>query len=45
MSKRKRSYINSRVTIFDDSFQEAAEKQKKKLKKFKPISRCKVENN
>ena len=45
MSKRKRSSINSRVTIFDDSFQEAAEKQKKKLKKFKPISRCKVENN
>ena len=41
MSKRKRNNEN----IFDDSFVEAGEAQKKKLKEFKTKSTCQIENN
>ena len=50
MSKRKRDIDSENIpnndqNMFDNSFEESAIIQKKKIRKLKPKSKCKIENN
>lgn len=50
MSKRKRDIDSENIpnndqNMFDNSFEESAEIQRKKIRKLKPKSKCRIENN